>query len=226
MGLSNFMLVTSYLCLKLKSKGILLGSGRGSVGGSLLAYCLKITEINPLQYDLFFSRFLNEARAKTSLPDIDIDVPQKERQEVLKIMKEEFGHDNTYQIINQIRFTEKTAIKDIGRVFGIPFSETNRLTSIIGDRTDIENIPEVQAFFNKYPKVGATISMPLHWDELKPGLKMTDFTIFNALDRLKVEGDLFKGVLDEGIDLEKKWVENVGFYITCNVQLYKVHLTN
>jgi bifunctional non-homologous end joining protein LigD len=57
------------------------------------------------------------------------------------------------------------------------------------------------------PKVGATISMPLHWDELKPGLKMTDFTIFNALDRLKVEGDLFKGVLDEGIDLEKAIVK-------------------
>jgi bifunctional non-homologous end joining protein LigD len=57
------------------------------------------------------------------------------------------------------------------------------------------------------PKVGATISMPLHWDELKPGLKMTDFTIFNALDRLKVEGDLFKGVLDEGIDLEEAIVK-------------------
>lgn len=192
MGLSNFMLVTSYLCLKLKSKGILLGSGRGSVGGSLLAYCLKITEINPLQYDLFFSRFLNEARAKTSLPDIDIDVPQKERQEVLKIMKEEFGHDNTYQIINQIRFTEKTAIKDIGRVFGIPFSETNRLTSIIGDRTDIENIPEVQAFFNKYPKVaelypkvkGLLKSYGVH----AGGVVLTPESIDNYTSLVKVNG--------------------------------------
>lgn len=57
------------------------------------------------------------------------------------------------------------------------------------------------------PKPGATVSMPLHWDELKPGLKMRDFTIFNALDRLKVEGDLFKGALGVGIDLEKAIVK-------------------
>lgn len=152
-GLQDFILITSYLCVLLKSKGIILGDGRGSVGGSLVAYCTKISEIDPLIYGLSFARFLNEARMQTSLGDIDIDIPKKNRQNILKLVNNEFGSDNTYQIINHIRYTEKTTIKDLGRIFNIPFSETNRLTSIIGDRTDLENIPDVSKFFKKYPQI-------------------------------------------------------------------------
>ena len=152
-GLSDFILNTAYTVLLCKSKGILVGPGRGSVGGSLVAYCLGITEINPLKYNLSFARFLNKARMQTSLGDIDIDIPRKDRQEVLKLMREKFGEDKTSQIVNDVYFTNKTTLKDLGRVFGIEFEVTNKLTSLIGEEEDITKIPEVNDFFTANPKI-------------------------------------------------------------------------
>ena len=111
----DFILDVSSLSLLCKSKGILLGDGRGSVGGSLVAYVMGITNIDPLKYDLSFARFLNKGRI-SGLPDIDIDVSKKQRQEVIQLMKEEFGEESTYQFINIIRFTDKTALKDLARI--------------------------------------------------------------------------------------------------------------
>ena len=130
-GLSDFILNTAYTVLLCKSKGILIGPGRGSVGGSLVAYCVGITEVDPLKYGLSFSRFLNKARMKTSLGDIDIDIPKKDRPYVLKLLKDEFGEEKTTQIINDVYFTDKTALKDIGRIFGIDFKLMNKLTSLV-----------------------------------------------------------------------------------------------
>lgn len=142
----DFILDVSYLSLLCKSKGILLGDGRGSVGGSLVAYVMGITNIDPLKYDLSFARFLNKGRI-SGLPDIDIDVSKKQRQEVIKLMKEEFGEESTYQFINIIRFTDKTALKDLARIFNVPFDVVNRITA----KMDSQNDPEVRAFLNKYP---------------------------------------------------------------------------
>lgn len=152
-NLADFFLNTSYIILKLKSNNIPVGSGRGSVGGSLVAYCLKITEIDPLKYDLSFSRFLNKARAAGSMPDIDTDVTGKRRQEVIDLIKDSYGSKRVYQVINQIKYTIKTAIKDCSRIFKVPFSEANKITSLISDNIDPESIPEVKEFFNKYPMV-------------------------------------------------------------------------
>ena len=142
----DFILDVSYLSLLCKSKGILLGDGRGSVGGSLVAYVMGITNIDPLKYDLSFARFLNKGRI-SGLPDIDIDVSKKQRQEVIKLMKEEFGEESTYQFINIIRFTDKTALKDLARIFNVPFDVVNRITA----KMDSHNDPEVVAFLEKYP---------------------------------------------------------------------------
>ena len=152
-GLSDFILNTAYTVLLCKSKGIIVGPGRGSVGGSLVAYCVGITEIDPLKYGLSFSRFLNKARMKTSLGDIDVDIPKKDRPQVLKLLKEEFGEDKTIQIINDVYFTDKTTLKDLGRIFGIDFKVINKLTSLIGDDEDVNDIPEVVDFFKTYPKI-------------------------------------------------------------------------
>ena len=124
----DFILDVSYLSLLCKSKGILLGDGRGSVGGSLVAYAMGITNIDPLVYDLSFARFLNKGRI-SGLPDIDIDVSQKQRQEVIGLMKEECGAESTYQFVNLIRFTDKTALKDLARIFDVPFDIVNRITA-------------------------------------------------------------------------------------------------
>ena len=152
-GLSDFILNTAYTVLLCKSKGILVGPGRGSVGGSLVAYCVGITEIDPIKYGLSFSRFLNKARMMTSLGDIDIDIPRKDRPYVLELLKEEFGEDKTIQIINDVYFTEKTTLKDLGRIFDIDFKITNKLTSLIGEEDDVYDVPEIVDFFKTYPKI-------------------------------------------------------------------------
>ena len=97
-GLSDFMLETAYTVLFLKHNDITVGPGRGSVGGSLVAWCIGITEIDSIKYGLSFARFLNKARMKTSLGDIDIDISKKDRPRALKLLKQEFGEDKGHGI--------------------------------------------------------------------------------------------------------------------------------
>ena len=151
-GLSDFMLTTAYTVLFLNHNDIMTGPGRGSVGGSLVAWCLGITQIDSIKYGLSFARFLNKARMKTSLGDIDIDISKKDRPRALKLLKKEFGEDRTYQIINDVYFTDKTAIQDLGRIFDIPVSTRNRLTALIGDGSAYD-VPEVIEFFDQNPKI-------------------------------------------------------------------------
>ena len=151
-GLSDFMLETAYTVLFLKNNDITVGPGRGSVGGSLVAWCIGITEIDSIKYGLSFARFLNKARMKTSLGDIDIDISKKDRPRALKLLKQEFGEDKAYQIINDVYFTDKTAIQDLGRIFNIPVPIRNRLTALIGDGSAYD-VPEVMEFFEANPKI-------------------------------------------------------------------------
>ena len=156
-NLENFFLNTSYVANLLKSKGIRLGPARGSAGGSMTSYCLNITEINPLKYNLSFARFLNEERASHSMSDIDIDIPRDKRQESLNLIKKEFGQDKAFQVINQIRFTDKTSIKALARIYDVPFDEVNRITSLINSPNDIEENERVKNFLNKYPEIKKNI---------------------------------------------------------------------
>lgn len=151
-GLSDFMLTTAYTVLFLKSNDIVVGPGRGSVGGSLIAYCIGITQVDPIEYGLSFARFLNKARMATSLGDIDIDISKKDRPRALQLLKKEFGEDKTCQIINEVFFSDKTIIQDLGRIFNIPVPVRNRLTALIGDGS-AEDIPEVLEFFEKNPHI-------------------------------------------------------------------------
>ena len=151
-GLSDFMLTTAYTVCFLNHNGIMTGPGRGSVGGSLVAYCIGITQVDPIKYGLSFARFLNKARMATSLGDIDIDISKNDRPRALKLLKKEFGEDRTCQIINDVYFTDKTAIQDLGRIFGVPVERRNRLTALIGDGSAYD-VPEVLQFFEEYPKI-------------------------------------------------------------------------
>ncbi len=202
----DFILDVSYLSLLCKSKGILLGDGRGSVGGSLVAYVMGITNIDPLKYDLSFARFLNKGRI-SGLPDIDIDVGRKQRQEVIQLMKEEFGEESTYQFINIIRFTDKTALKDLARIFNIPFEVVNRITAKMESHDD----PQVREFLNKYPLIkelypqliGLVRSYGVHAGGviLTPGLveEYTSLTKVNGLDVISYD----KRILEDNLFLKQ-----------------------
>lgn len=148
--LESFFLNTAYIVCKLKSQGIVINRGRGSAAGSLVCYCLRITEIDPIKHHLIFERFLNPTRVSSiSNPDIDVDIPKDKRQAILKQIKKDFGSTKSYQVVNRLSWTAKTAIKDLARIIGLDFGYVNKITGLI---TDDQNLPDqVQAFLNQNP---------------------------------------------------------------------------
>ncbi len=112
-----------------KSKGIPVGPGRGSAAGSLVSYCLEITNINPLQYNLIFERFLNPERV--TMPDIDIDFCYERREEIIQYVKEKYGEKNVSQIITFGTMAARAVIRDVGRVLNLAYSEVDRIAKMI-----------------------------------------------------------------------------------------------
>lgn len=147
-NLEDFFLNTAYIVCKLKSQGIIVNRGRGSAAGSLVCYCLQITNIDPIKHNLIFERFLNPTRvASIANPDIDIDIPRDKRQDILKQIKKDFGNNKSYQVINKLTWTAKTAIKDLARIIGLDFQYVNKITGLI---TNDEELPyEVLSFLNQ-----------------------------------------------------------------------------
>src|SRR5947208_3516161 len=147
MGFSGYFLIVQDFINWAKSNGIPVGPGRGSGAGSLVAYSLRITDIDPLPYNLLFERFLNPERI--SMPDFDVDFCQDRRGEVINYVTEKYGKDNVAQIITYGALSAKSAIKDVARVMGVPFSEVNELTRNIpnlieGHPATIEKALEVE----------------------------------------------------------------------------------
>ncbi len=129
MNIENYFLIISDLINWSKNNSIYIGPGRGSVSGSLIAYLIGITQINPLEYNLYFERFLNEERV--TLPDIDIDIQDDKREEVINYLKNKYGVDNVAQICTYQRIGSKQALKDCGRFLNINFSRMNEITKLI-----------------------------------------------------------------------------------------------
>jgi DNA polymerase-3 subunit alpha len=118
-----------------REKGIPVGPGRGSAAGSLVAYCLRITDVDPLHFDLFFERFLNPERV--SLPDIDIDFCERRRGEVITYVTEKYGRENVAQIITFGTMKARAVVRDVGRVMEMPISEVDRVAKLIPQQLDI-----------------------------------------------------------------------------------------
>lgn len=208
-NLADFFLNTAYICIKMKSKGVLLGLGRGSASGSLVCYCLKITEIDPIKHNLIFERFLNPTRINAiASADIDTDIQKDRRQEVLDMIKKDFGVDRSFQIINKLNWTEKTAIKDLGRIIKVPFDYINKITKLINDEVHAEDIPEVKEFLDKYPfirdnykrLIGLTKAYGVH----AGGVITLDKPVENYDSIVKVNGV-------ECLDNNGKTCDNMGF---------------
>ena len=141
-----FLIVQDFINSARDELGVMVGPGRGSAAGSVVAYCLGITKIDPLKYDLLFERFLNPDRI--SLPDIDTDFDDDGRGRVLKWVEDKYGHENCAHIITYASMATKNSIKDVARVEKLPLAESNRLCKAIPDR-----LPDVDG---KTPKMNLT----------------------------------------------------------------------
>ena len=127
-----FLIVQDFINSARDELGVMVGPGRGSAAGSVVAYCLGITKIDPLKYDLLFERFLNPDRI--SLPDIDTDFDDDGRGKVLKWVEDKYGHENCAHIITYSTMATKNSIKDVARVEKVPLEDANRLCKAIPDR--------------------------------------------------------------------------------------------
>lgn len=128
-GYAGYFLVVKDFIQTAREKGIPVGPGRGSIAGSLVAYCLGITRVDPMKYGLLFERFLNPERV--TMPDIDIDFCYERRNEIIQYVKDKYGEDNVAQIITFGRMLARAVVRDVGRVMGIPLSEVDRMAKLI-----------------------------------------------------------------------------------------------
>ena len=129
MGFAGYFLVVWDFIRYAREQGIAVGPGRGSSAGSLVAYCLGITNIDPMRYGLLFERFLNPERI--SMPDMDIDFADDRRDEVIRYVAERYGRDRVAHIITFGTLGAKAAIRDVGRVLGMPYGDVDRIAKLV-----------------------------------------------------------------------------------------------
>ncbi len=148
MGYSGYFLITQDFINYAKKKNIPVGPGRGSAAGSLVAYVLGITNLDPISYGLLFERFLNPERV--SMPDIDIDFCYERREEVIDYVKEKYGYNSVCQIITFGTMAARAVIRDVGRVLKMSFSEVDKIAKLVPQQLKItldkaiETVPELQ----------------------------------------------------------------------------------
>ena len=138
MGYAEYYLIVWDFINWSKENGIPVGPGRGSGVSSIVAYSIGITDVEPLQYDLLFERFLNPDRV--SMPDFDIDFCTDRREETIEYVRQKYHPENVCQIVTFGTMAAKNAIKDVGRVMRVPYSETDRLTKIMDGKTSIGDL--------------------------------------------------------------------------------------
>jgi DNA polymerase III subunit alpha len=164
MGFEGYFLIVWDLIKAAREKGIPVGPGRGSAAGSMVAYCLGITEIDPIEYDLLFERFLNPERI--SLPDIDMDFCARRRQEMIEYVTNKYGQANVSQIITFGTMAARAAIRDVGRVLEVPLPEVDRIAKLIPafgpDATleaAIKAVPELKELREKNTKIAQLMAI-------------------------------------------------------------------
>ncbi len=170
-----FLIVQDFINSARDELGVMVGPGRGSAAGSVVAYCLGITKIDPLKYDLLFERFLNPDRI--SLPDIDTDFDDDGRGKVLKWVEDKYGHENCAHIITYATMATKNSIKDVARVEKVPIPVSNALCKAIPDR-----LPDVDGKTPKMNLVNAIKAVP----ELREAESSNDESLRNTIKYAKM----------------------------------------
>ncbi|MDQ3123298.1 MAG: DNA polymerase III subunit alpha [bacterium] len=146
MGFNGYFLIIWDFINWGKNQGIVFGPGRGSAAGSIVAYALKITELDPIEYDLLFERFLNPDRI--SMPDIDIDIQDTRRGEVIQYCVEKYGHERVANIVTFGKMAARNAVRDVARVLQVPYVEADRLSKMIPPPIQGRHIPLATSLIN------------------------------------------------------------------------------
>ena len=150
MGFPGYFLIVWDFIRAAREMGVSVGPGRGSAAGSVVAYALKITSIDPMKYDLLFERFLNPDRI--SLPDVDVDFDEDGRADVLHYVTEKYGSKRVAQIITFGTMAPKMAIKDVARIQKLPLSESNRLAKLVPEKPGIRSRKPIKNLPNCWPR--------------------------------------------------------------------------
>jgi DNA polymerase-3 subunit alpha len=161
MGFASYFLIVQDFVNYAKGKGIPVGPGRGSAAGSLVSYCLGITDIDPLKYGLLFERFLNPARV--SLPDIDIDFCPRRRDEVIQYVRERYGEERVAQIATFDTMAARSAVRDVARVMGIPYGDADRIAKLIPFGASLDeakgSVRELKRLYDEDPQIKRLIDI-------------------------------------------------------------------
>ncbi len=164
-GFAGYFLIVADFCSYAKQHGVSVGPGRGSAAGSLVAYVLGITSVDPLQYDLLFERFLNPERV--SMPDIDIDFDPEGREKVIRYVIDKYGADKVSQIITFGTMAAKAAIRDVGRAMGIPLAQVDKVAKLVPGELGItiqralEVSPDLASLYREDPEVHELLDMAM-----------------------------------------------------------------
>jgi DNA polymerase-3 subunit alpha len=198
-----------------REQGIPVGPGRGSAAGSLVAYCLRITDVNPLEYDLIFERFLNPERV--SLPDIDIDFCERRRGEVIEYVTRKYGRQNVAQIITFGTMKAKAAVRDVARALDIPLVEVNKVAKLIPAALDmtidkaVEEAPALRELEQSDPKVKELLGVARRLEGMARHASTHAAGVVIAPGPITDYAPLYKGGRDEIVtQWAMKEIERVG----------------
>ncbi len=215
MGFPGYFLIVSDFIKWSKDHDIPVGPGRGSGAGSLVAYSLKITNINPIPYNLLFERFINLERI--SMPDFDVDFCQFRRGEVIQYVTEKYGQENVGQIITFGKLQAKAVIRDVSRVFGLPYAETDALAKLIPDELGItlnkalEMEPKLLELEEKDPKIRRILQISKRLEGLLRHASIHAAGVIITNDPLVSYCPLYKGREGEQVvQFDKDFSEEIG----------------
>jgi DNA polymerase-3 subunit alpha len=198
-----------------REQGIPVGPGRGSAAGSLVAYCLRITDVDPIDFDLIFERFLNPERV--SLPDIDIDFCERRRGEVIAYVTEKYGRENVAQIITFGTMKAKAVVRDVGRVLEMPFADVDKVAKQIPAALDmtlekaLEESEPLRQMEQSDPKVKELLSVARRLEGMTRHASVHAAGVVIAPRAITEYAPLYKGARDEIVtQWSMKEIERVG----------------
>jgi DNA polymerase-3 subunit alpha len=198
-----------------RERGIPVGPGRGSAAGSLVAYCLRITDVDPIDFDLIFERFLNPERV--SLPDIDIDFCERRRGEVIEYVTRKYGRENVAQIITFGTMKAKAVVRDVGRVLEIPFADVDKVAKQIPSALDmtldkaLEESEPLRQMEQSDPKVKELLSVARRLEGMTRHASVHAAGVVIAPRAITEYAPLYKGARDEIVtQWSMKEIERVG----------------